>query len=66
MESVLRRVRDRVRRELTAVKRSFAALMATLKPRNEFVGSQRMCPFCGLITPRSRRLCLECGKDGLI
>ncbi len=24
--------------------------------------SQRMCPFCGLITPRSKRFCLECGK----
>jgi hypothetical protein len=23
---------------------------------------QRMCPFCGLITPRSKSLCLECGK----
>jgi hypothetical protein len=25
-------------------------------------GSQRMCPFCGLITPRSKPLCLECGR----
>ncbi len=24
--------------------------------------SQRMCPFCGLITPRGRALCLACGK----
>jgi hypothetical protein len=22
----------------------------------------RMCPFCGLITPRKGRSCLECGK----
>jgi hypothetical protein len=25
--------------------------------------SQRMCPFCGLITPRSNTCCLECGKS---
>ena len=24
---------------------------------------QRMCPFCGLITPRSKPFCLECGKS---
>jgi hypothetical protein len=26
-------------------------------------GSQRMCPFCGLITPRTKQSCLECGKS---
>ena len=25
--------------------------------------SQRMCPFCGLITSRSKTCCLECGKS---
>ena len=30
--------------------------------RREF-GSQRMCPFCGLITSRSKSSCLECGKS---
>lgn len=24
--------------------------------------SQRVCPFCGLITPRFETCCLECGK----
>jgi len=24
---------------------------------------QRICPFCGLITPREKRNCLECGKS---
>ncbi len=24
--------------------------------------SQRVCPFCGLITPRYESCCLECGK----
>ena len=26
-------------------------------------GSQRMCPFCGLITSRRKACCLECGKS---
>jgi hypothetical protein len=25
--------------------------------------SQRMCPFCGLITPRHEACCLECGRS---
>jgi len=25
--------------------------------------SQRMCPFCSLITPRYKTCCLECGKS---
>src|SRR5437879_3238647 len=25
--------------------------------------SQRMCPSCGLITPRRKACCLECGKS---
>jgi hypothetical protein len=25
--------------------------------------TQRMCPFCGLITARAKALCLECGKS---
>jgi hypothetical protein len=25
--------------------------------------SQRMCPFCGLITARAKAFCLECGKS---
>ena len=25
--------------------------------------SQRMCPFCGLITSRRKTCCLECGKS---
>lgn len=37
-------------------------LLAILKPRNRNSKAQRMCPFCGLITPRSQRFCLECGK----
>ncbi len=32
-------------------------------PRDGDFASQRMCPFCGLITPRHRTCCLECGKS---
>lgn len=40
----------------------FAKLLANGKSPTQQYGSQRMCPFCGLITPRSNRVCLECGK----
>jgi len=32
------------------------------KPLSRGVGSLRMCPSCGRITPRSKPWCLECGK----
>lgn len=31
-------------------------------PQGGSVGRLRMCPSCGRITPRSKPLCLECGK----
>jgi hypothetical protein len=34
-----------------------------MKPRAHEFAPQRMCPFCGLITPRGKRYCLECGKS---
>jgi hypothetical protein len=34
-----------------------------MQPRDGDFASQRMCPFCGLITPRCERCCLECGKS---
>jgi hypothetical protein len=46
---------------------AFASITHSLK---QLVGmnpgglaSQRMCPFCGLITSRSKSICLECGKQ---
>jgi len=33
-----------------------------LRPQMAGYASQRMCPACGLITPRSKAACLECGK----
>ena len=33
-----------------------------MEPHDGDFASQRMCPFCGLITPRYETCCLECGK----
>jgi hypothetical protein len=41
----------------------FARFLAMLRPQTQQFQSQRMCPFCGLITPRAKRFCLECGKS---
>ena len=62
MEPILGSFRHRLRRRLAAIADSFRKFHATFAPPAQQVGSQRMCPFCGLITPRAQRLCLECGK----
>jgi predicted amidophosphoribosyltransferase len=54
--------RPSFRRRLARITGYFAKLATTLRPQAQEVRSQRMCPFCGLITPRAERLCLECGK----
>jgi len=36
--------------------------MLKLKPQAARLGSQRMCPSCGLITSRLKASCMECGK----
>lgn len=36
--------------------------MLKLKPQAARVGSQRMCPSCGLITSRLKARCMECGR----
>jgi hypothetical protein len=45
--------------------RNFNALARyiRLKPQIAGFGSLRMCPYCGLITSRSKEFCLECGKS---
>jgi hypothetical protein len=63
METVIRPFRNRLRRGLALITEWFAKLLAILTPQAGEVQTQRMCPFCGLITPRSKRLCLECGKS---
>jgi hypothetical protein len=62
MESVFRPFRNRLRRQLAPVAAFLEKLLSLLTPPAREVRSQRMCPFCGLITPRSRRSCLECEK----
>jgi hypothetical protein len=54
--------RPSLRRQLASLIGSFRKLFIVLKPEAEQSGRQRMCPFCGLITPRAERCCLECGK----
>ncbi len=57
-----RRLRRSFREWFAQIADSFLKLLAKPKSTTQQYGSQRMCPFCGLITPRSKRLCLECGK----
>jgi transposase len=63
MELALLRLRNRIRQRLAFVAGLCGRLLAILTPRASEVRSQRMCPFCGLITPRSKTFCLECGKS---
>ncbi len=63
MEPVFRPFRNRLRRRLAFITDLFGKLLAIVTPQAQEVRSQRMCPFCGLITPRSKRFCLECGKS---
>jgi hypothetical protein len=63
MESDLHRFfRNRVLRRISSVVDAIKQLLAARSQKLNS-GSQRMCPFCGLITPRSKRVCLECGKS---
>jgi len=34
-----------------------------MEPHDGDFAPQRMCPFCGRITPRHEMSCLECGKS---
>jgi len=49
-------------RRIASIADSIVKLLAKRESPTQQYESQRMCPFCGLITPRSKRLCLECGK----
>ena len=63
MEPVLRPFRNRLRRRLAFITDWFGKLLAILTPQARYFQSQRMCPFCGLITSRYKTCCLECGKS---
>jgi hypothetical protein len=62
MEPAGRRLPNRLRRRLALITESFTKLFATVGPEGRDFMSQRMCPFCGLITSRYKTCCLECGK----
>jgi hypothetical protein len=55
--------RKGLRRRFALIADSLKKLLGTMNPPAQDRGSQRMCPFCGLITPRSKGSCLECGKS---
>ncbi len=63
MESNIRWLRNHFRRRLTFITDWFTELLAPLQPKDRTSGSPRMCPFCGLLTPRRKACCLECGKS---
>jgi len=63
MARAFRQLRDRYRRRLAAITASLSKLFATVTPPPRTFALQRMCPFCGLITPRAKSSCLECGKS---
>ena len=63
MEPVFRPLRNRLRRQLAFITDRLGKVGTTLIPLAREVRSQRMCPFCGLITTRSKTCCLECGKS---
>jgi len=55
--------RPSLRRRLASALEFLGTLLKRLKPPVPEVRLQRMCPFCGLITSRAKRCCLECGKS---
>ena len=63
MQRALHRFRDRFRRRVASITATVSKLFASITPAPPGFASQRMCPFCGLITSRSKNSCLECGKS---
>jgi hypothetical protein len=57
-----RRLLNRLRSKVAVIADLLIASGATPKLEGQPFRAQRMCPFCGLITPRQKRCCLECGK----
>src|SRR5580658_4398508 len=63
MQRTFRELRNDVRKGLARIARSLTQRYASLKPQTGRFASPRMCPFCGLITPRTKSSCVECGKS---
>ena len=61
MDTVLRRIIVRAR-SLRAFIAASLRKMLRMEPHDGDFASQRVCPSCGLITPRHETCCLECGK----
>jgi hypothetical protein len=57
------RMCDRFLKKLAVIPDLFSRVITTTKTPTQNFGSQRVCPFCNLITPRSGRFCLECGRS---
>ena len=55
--------RERLRRRFVFIANSLRRLLAPVERPPQDYRSQRICPYCGRITPRSKRSCLECGKS---
>lgn len=53
----------RLRRRFALIVDSLKVLLAPPERPPQDYGSQKICPYCGLITPRSKGSCLECGKS---
>jgi hypothetical protein len=58
----LNQLLSHVRSSLAYLSTLAKKLLGKKAPDKEFA-PQRMCPFCGLITPRGKVYCLECGKS---
>jgi hypothetical protein len=57
------RMCDRFLKKLAVITDLFSRVITTTKAPTQNFGSQRVCPFCNLITPRSEGFCLECGRS---
>ena len=62
MGSMMSSLLSSVRRLLESVRDSLRRRLSVETYPGQFP-LQRMCPFCGLITARSKAFCLECGKS---
>jgi hypothetical protein len=51
------------RRRLAFIMDWLGKLQAIAAPQTRELRTQRICPFCGLITSRYKMSCLECGKS---
>lgn len=61
MRSFFHRLLTRMRSSRAFLSAEYRKLLGLERHDGDFA-SQRICPFCGLITPRYETCCLECGK----